>query len=532
MSAEPIFMNIPIDKIEESKTNPRRHFNAKSIEELAASIKEKGVLEPVLVRERKGRGKKAGGYEIIAGARRFRASKLADQKTIPAMIREMGDDEVLEVQVIENLQREDVHPLEEADGFQALLDRGVYDSPAAVAEKVGKPAAYVLRRLNLRKLTPGLQKAFEENEFGIGWMDLAARLDEEWQNRLLGESRNFHGPKTPRDLAIWIKRNVTLDIAEFPFDLADESLNPKAGGCLGCVFNSLNDASLFPEERGGEHGRCARRSCYEEKLRAFLKRRCEAIEKEAGKSPLLIGGHNDVAGFKPQAQFWNVRSAKKADKKAIPGILIDADNGEWQGKPIGTMVWVRWGAEESEGGKSTNIKEDRAARLEELRLQRAECCARAAILTRVRQDLAALPESKLEKLVLKMLPLFAGKATLGRPDNFTSSNDPAKHPGLETARKVLGIPQFFWEAKDVWAPRSISRTTHEVVDALLLAHTTDEVAYKDGHTDPATIIEALAAELKVDVDLIRLQEDWKQLKPKARQARIDSGEQPPEGIDG
>jgi len=99
---------VPLADLHESKRNPRKHFNAEALAELAASIAAKGVLTPLLVRPN------AAGYEIAAGHRRYRAAKAAGVDQVPAIVREMTDTEFLEILTIENLQREDVHPLEEA----------------------------------------------------------------------------------------------------------------------------------------------------------------------------------------------------------------------------------------------------------------------------------------------------------------------------------------------------------------------------------------------------------------------------------
>ena len=111
--------DIPIDHVQESKTNPRRQFDEAKLAELADNVRLHGVLQPVLVRPLP--GGEAGFYELVAGARRYRASKLAGQETIPATVRELTDTQCLELQLIENLQRTDVHELDEARGYAALM---------------------------------------------------------------------------------------------------------------------------------------------------------------------------------------------------------------------------------------------------------------------------------------------------------------------------------------------------------------------------------------------------------------------------
>src|SRR5437879_10773330 len=110
--------DIPLGKIRESKTNPRRFFDEAKLAEFADNIRQYGVLQPILLRPLP--EGEAGTYELVSGTRRYRASKLAKRESIPATVRELTDAQALELQVIENVQRVDVHPLEEAQGYAAL----------------------------------------------------------------------------------------------------------------------------------------------------------------------------------------------------------------------------------------------------------------------------------------------------------------------------------------------------------------------------------------------------------------------------
>ena len=112
--------DIPLAKIRESKTNPRRFFDEAKLAELAENIRQYGVLQPILLRPLPNR--EVGTYELVAGARRYRASKLAKRESIPATVRELTDAQALELQVIENVQHVDVHPLDEAQGYAALIE--------------------------------------------------------------------------------------------------------------------------------------------------------------------------------------------------------------------------------------------------------------------------------------------------------------------------------------------------------------------------------------------------------------------------
>ena len=229
---------VPLDEIEESRWNPRKHFDPAGLEELAASIREKGVLTPLLLRRvNPGSAVPAESLEIAAGHRRFRAAKMAGLETVPALIREMTDAEFLEVLVIENDQREDVHPLEEAAGYNALTQQGGYDV-ARIAARVGRSVKYVYDRLKLLQLTPAAQHIFLDNRFTAGHAILLARLSPADQARAIDPNEHdalftFQGgglfdesdgaddepsdpfahlkPRSVREFEGWIDRHVKVD---------------------------------------------------------------------------------------------------------------------------------------------------------------------------------------------------------------------------------------------------------------------------------------------------------------------------------
>jgi ParB family transcriptional regulator, chromosome partitioning protein len=142
------YRSVPITALAESPTNPRKRFDAKSLEELAASFKTQGILAPLLVRELE-----ESKYEVVAGARRLRAAKLAELEKLPVRVVKLTDAEAIEAQCVENLQREDIHPLEEALGFKSLLELGepaytIATSPHALARARRMSTVYVLTNIN------------------------------------------------------------------------------------------------------------------------------------------------------------------------------------------------------------------------------------------------------------------------------------------------------------------------------------------------------------------------------------------------
>ncbi len=158
------YRDLPLDWLVVSPTNPRKTFDEDAMQELAASIRENGVLQPLLVRPRAERS-----FEIVFGERRYRGAAMAEKETVPVCIREMTDAQVLEAQLVENLQRQDVHPLHEAQGFAALLrlEEPKY-SIELIAAKCGKSAGYVASRLRLTELAPAAVEAFTKDEIGLG----------------------------------------------------------------------------------------------------------------------------------------------------------------------------------------------------------------------------------------------------------------------------------------------------------------------------------------------------------------------------
>src|SRR5260370_12249713 len=151
-------LEIPLDKISESKRNPRTQFDERKLAELADNIKQYGVLEPVLVRPLT--NGKAGTYELVFGARRYRASKLAKRETIPATVRHLTDAECLELQLVENVQRADTHELDEAQGYAELLSLQPNNTVETIAVRGAKSPACVNGRLELLNLIDTAKQAF------------------------------------------------------------------------------------------------------------------------------------------------------------------------------------------------------------------------------------------------------------------------------------------------------------------------------------------------------------------------------------
>ncbi len=270
------YRNLPIDWLVVSATNPRKTFDEDGMNELAASIRSNGVLQPLLVRPRAERQ-----FEIVFGERRYRGAKMAEKETIPVCIREMTDAQVLEAQLVENLQRRDVHPLEEARGMRALLelDEPKY-SVEQIAAKTGKSPAYCAARLRLTELAPAAVDAFLKDEIGVGHALLLAKLQAAQQEEALAHCFREdwgNGNKAKRillpvrQLQGWIEQNILLLLKDAPFSKRDAQLVPAAGSCLECPKRTGHNTLLFSGISENSDA-CSDPACYSAKLDAHVKK--------------------------------------------------------------------------------------------------------------------------------------------------------------------------------------------------------------------------------------------------------------------
>ena len=154
--------HIPIDQLQRGKYQPRTHMNPEALEELAASIRAQGVVQPIVARPLP-----AGNYEIIAGERRWRAAQLAGLETIPAVVRRIPDEAAIAIALIENIQRENLNPVEEANAFTRLIDE-FHMTHQQVAEAVGRSRAAVTNLLRLLSLNGDVRELLESGQMDMG----------------------------------------------------------------------------------------------------------------------------------------------------------------------------------------------------------------------------------------------------------------------------------------------------------------------------------------------------------------------------
>ena len=181
-------VEIDLSELRANPYQPRKNFDEEALNELASSIKEHGVFQPIIIK------KSIKGYEIIAGERRFRASKLAGMQTIPAIVKDFSDEEMMQIALLENLQRENLTSIEEAKAYKSIIE-SMNITQDELAKKVGKSRSHVTNILGLLKLPASVQDMVLYNKLSMGHARVLSKLDD---------------PKTIEDLA---QRVITEDLS-------------------------------------------------------------------------------------------------------------------------------------------------------------------------------------------------------------------------------------------------------------------------------------------------------------------------------
>lgn len=177
--AEPL--DVPIELVDAGPMQPRTLFDEGALSSLAESIKTHGIVQPILVRRR------AGRYELVAGERRLRAAKIAGLTTVPAVVREVPDEDLLEVALIENIQREDLNPIEEAQAYKKLIE-GVGLTQEALAARIGRDRSYITNYLRLLRLPDDLQTLVKQRHLSTGHARSLLGLQDPEQQRRTAKS--------------------------------------------------------------------------------------------------------------------------------------------------------------------------------------------------------------------------------------------------------------------------------------------------------------------------------------------------------
>lgn len=284
MSATPqtIRTTIPISAILLSQTEPqiqrRKRFSKAEISELAESIKSNGLINPVLVRPSPFREVGEQSYELVAGERRYLAAKLVTD-SIDATVRDLSDEQVIEIQLIENLQRVDVHPLQEAEGYEQLMKKHGH-RVEDLGDKVGKSRGYVYARLKLLALCKDARDAFYDGKLTPSTALLVARIPvDSLQKEALKRIADAHDPMSARAAAEYVQREFMLSLGTAPFPTDIDNFVPGARKCGECPKNTISAPDLFGDVKAGSAGVCTDTTCFRAKCDRAIEVKIEQAKK-------------------------------------------------------------------------------------------------------------------------------------------------------------------------------------------------------------------------------------------------------------
>ena len=353
--------------------NPRKTVDENELKGLVSSMADHGLIQSLIVRPIT-----ADKYEIVAGYRRYLAATKLKWETLRCSVRDLTDDQAIKLGIVDNLQRADVPPLEEADGYNDLRNRGEALTIEAIAATVGKPVAYVAQRLQLVTLAELPRKALNERLITVDHALLLAKLGTTEQNVNLkwalkpgagvkekpedvlketvkrrdekpGSWRSYYEAQSVLELKHHIEQNVGRKLSRAPWNLDDAELVPSAGACSKCPSNTKANDALF-SDMNISGATCENGACFEQKRAAFVQIKFATLPKDRFRvEPPAGSALNGVDRYvHPLRISWKATTVKpRAYKK---GNEIDRDGfapeqifreGQWKEAKKGSCEFVR-----------------------------------------------------------------------------------------------------------------------------------------------------------------------------------------------
>jgi ParB/RepB/Spo0J family partition protein len=368
---------VPIAQLIESTTNYRRRHDELAHRELVASIESHGILTPLIVRQVTQDAVPL--YEVAAGHRRLRAARAASVTAVPVVVRTMDDREFADIMFTENLQRVDPDPLDEADGYQAMIDTLDYDV-ATLAQRFGKGETYIRHRLVLTQAGTATREALARGAIELGHAVLLARVSQARQDELLttqllsrygvipaitresvvDESQAADWDEDPPAAAVMYPTRTRLTVGELrqfmgqallplapvKWDQADATLVPSAGACTTCPKRTGANPMLFTE-LDSDDDRCSDAGCYAGKRTAWLTQRVVltrvflpklVVVSESSSRQLMP----KVDGLTALAKFSEWTVADHAQRGTVPAIVVGTSYGsldDWE--TLGALIDVK-----------------------------------------------------------------------------------------------------------------------------------------------------------------------------------------------
>jgi ParB/RepB/Spo0J family partition protein len=339
----PQIVNVLLKEIYPSDTNPRKTMDEDAIIDLAKSMHDVGLLQPITVRP-----DSIGKFEIVAGHRRFKAAEQLKWHSIPAIIREVGDDEVLEIQIIENLQREDVSPMDEAAAFKSILQRESFDW---LCSRIHKSKKYITDRLKLNDLEEEGQEYVHSGILPLTHAIMISKLPIDEQKKCIekciDEDWNIDPNKkkkfcklTTNQLREYIEDDLMIDLDKACFDLEDADLLPAAGSCATCPKRTCNQNLLFEEITDDD--KCTDAACYHSKETAHVDATLKKAKEDHGKDSVFAGQTQPYSNSTIKVKGVEVPFVDKKvkGKDQVCVVVTKSEGFSSKKNKLGKTVWV------------------------------------------------------------------------------------------------------------------------------------------------------------------------------------------------
>jgi ParB family chromosome partitioning protein len=339
---------IPLALLTPSSTQQRRNF--KKIDEMARSIKQKGVLEPLLVRQIAAETESEMRFEIIAGERRYRGATRAELATVPCRVLKLTDAEALDVQLVENLQRADLHPLEEAEGFKHMREVLGYEA-RDIAQRVAKKVGYITHRLALNDLIKEAKADFLKDLITLAHALEICVLTPEVQTAALAacyEQTQVYNKTAQtwdsvpdkerparhvRYLQAWLVNNVHLNLKTAPFRMDDERLRADGLTCLACPQRTGSNTALFADIKNGDT--CLNPPCFQAKVRALVQITKTTLDAKRETPAAFVSPHYSTRIEGALTRYEYEQIERKGDRCEYAEQAVVAE-----GERIGRAIWI------------------------------------------------------------------------------------------------------------------------------------------------------------------------------------------------
>jgi ParB family chromosome partitioning protein len=495
---------IELALVQESPDNPRQTYDQNALQELAKSIASEGIQVPLLIRGVEGEQR----YELIAGHRRIRAAKIAGLSEVPCVLRQYTDEEARAARIIENLLREGLTPLEEAEAYQQMFAAAGAENrpltPADLAAKLGKKESYIRLRLRLLSADAAVQEALRKEQITEGHALEMARLDKSLQKELLKfclfdrwNSRR-ESLVSINELRKFISQNVMLVLASAPFNTNDAKLIPNAGACTDCSKRTGNDRMLFPDVK--QKDICTLPTCYHAKVNRTIDVTLEEL-KASNTEAVRISteyGHSSTTpkDVLSNNQYEVVKKGTVCEDTKV-GVYID---GPQQGQKVkvctNNKCSLHFSYNVQSGSSSPDMKEKRAKARKE-----------AAVRSRV---FAAIYTASASVSIEDEDYISVAQHSISRAD----------HNGLMKLAKLLDWPKevFTWDGKAKLAAKLKEIGADAAMVVAMLAAASHELSVNEFTDRKAERLEALAKSFSVNTTSIRKEVEAElaaKAKPKA-----------------